>query len=116
MAEQTTQTAPIQVTEAAIAKVKLFAGQNDEYRGKTFRVFVEGGGCSGFQYGFAFDDRREGDQCFDVGGLDVLIDPMSLQYLAGSTVDFVEDLRGAGFTVTNPNAKTSCGCGQSFNA
>ena len=113
---EATTSLPITVTDSAVAKVRFFAEQNEEYKGKAFRVFVEGGGCSGFQYGFAFDDKRDGDQTFDIGGLEVLIDPMSLQYLAGSTVDFVEDMRGAGFTVNNPNAKTSCGCGSSFNS
>ena len=108
--------APIQLTDNAVAKVKQFSEENADYREKLFRVFIEGGGCSGFQYGFAFDDRRDGDLSFDLGGVEVLVDPMSLQYLAGSTVDYVDALTGAGFKVVNPNATTSCGCGKSFNA
>jgi iron-sulfur cluster insertion protein len=115
MSTQTAQI-PIDLTEAAAAKVRQFSEQTEEYRGKSFRVFIEGGGCSGFQYGFAFDERRDGDLSFDVGGVELLIDPMSLQYVAGSTVDYVDGLSGAGFKITNPNAKTSCGCGMSFNA
>jgi iron-sulfur cluster insertion protein len=112
----TTPQVPIEITPAAIEKVRFYAEQNEDYRGKAFRVFIEGGGCSGLQYGFAFDDRREGDQSFTVEGLAVLIDPMSLQYLRGSRIDFVDDGERAGFTVHNPNQPTSCGCGHSHDA
>ncbi|GAB4225115.1 MAG: iron-sulfur cluster insertion protein ErpA [Acidobacteriota bacterium] len=104
------------ITDAAIAKVREFAESNEEFRGKAFRVFVEGGGCSGFRYAFVFDDRSENDQTWIQEGVEVAIDPISMQYLRGATVDFVEDLRGSGFVVTNPNARGTCGCGSSFTA
>ena len=103
------------VTPAAVAKVRQFAEGNEEFQGKAFRVFVEGGGCSGFRYAFVFDDRGADDQAWNLEGVDVVVDPISLQYLRGATVDYVEDLRGAGFVVQNPNAQTSCGCGSSFS-
>ncbi|RMF73024.1 MAG: iron-sulfur cluster insertion protein ErpA [Acidobacteria bacterium] len=104
------------ITDAAIAKVREFAESNEEFRGKAFRVFVEGGGCSGFRYAFVFDDRSENDQTWIQNGVEVAIDPISMQYLRGATVDFVEDLRGSGFVVNNPNARGTCGCGSSFTA
>lgn len=104
------------ITDAAINKVREFAEGNEEFQGKAFRVFVEGGGCSGFRYAFVFDDRSENDTTWVQGGVEVAIDPISMQYLRGATVDFVEDLRGSGFVVNNPNARGTCGCGSSFNA
>jgi iron-sulfur cluster insertion protein len=81
------------------------------------RVFVSGGGCSGFQYGFTFDENEEdGDTCVEKGGVKLLIDPMSFQYLAGAEIDYREDLEGAQFVIRNPNATTTCGCGSSFSA
>jgi len=80
-----------------------------------FRVYVTGGGCSGFQYGFKFDDNPEGDDdVVDFDGFTILLDSLSYPYLYGSTLDYVEDLSGSRFLVTNPNAKTTCGCGESF--
>ena len=80
-----------------------------------FRVYVTGGGCSGFQYGFKFDDSPEGDDdVVDFDGFTILLDSLSYPYLYGSTLDYVEDLSGSRFLVTNPNAKTTCGCGESF--
>ena len=85
--------------------------------GKPLRIFVQGGGCSGFQYGFTFDEKKEGDAVIQTGGIEVVVDPQSATYLKDAKVDFVEDMRGAGFSVTNPNATGgSCGCGKSFNA
>lgn len=79
------------------------------------RVFVNGGGCSGFQYGFEFDEEQgDDDVAVDTDGVRLLVDPLSLQYLMGSAVDYVESLHGAQFTIRNPNAKTTCGCGSSF--
>ncbi len=104
----------LQVTEKAAEKVKYFAQTMPEAEGKPLRIFIEGGGCSGFQYGFTFDDRQEGDTVIEAHGITVVVDPLSAQYLAGATVDFVEDFRGAGFVVDNPNAVRSCGCGHSF--
>jgi iron-sulfur cluster insertion protein len=102
------------MTEKAAEKVRFYADEMAEAKGKDLRIFVQGGGCSGFQYGFTFDDRQDGDTVVESGGVRVLVDPMSAQYLTGATVDFVEDLRGAGFVVENPNAVRSCGCGHSF--
>jgi iron-sulfur cluster insertion protein len=80
-----------------------------------FRIAVSGGGCSGFQYGFSFDDtKNEDDQLFEQNGVRVVVDTTSLAYLAGSQVDFVEDLVGAAFAIKNPNASSSCSCGNSF--
>ena len=105
----------LQLTEKAIQKVQAFATGNKEAEGKGLRVYVQGGGCSGFQYGFTFDEFREDDQVAEVGGVKVFLDPMSLPYLKGATVDYVEDFRGSGFVVQNPNASGSCGCGHSFS-
>jgi len=80
-----------------------------------FRVYIIGGGCSGFQYGFAFEeDSEDGDMTIESEGVTVMIDPMSYPYLMGSTIDYLEDLQGSRFVVSNPNAKTTCGCGSSF--
>lgn len=104
----------LRLTEKAVEKVRYFAANMPEAQGKPLRIFIEGGGCSGFQYGFTFDDQQEGDTVIEAGGITVVVDPLSAQYLAGATVDFVEDFRGAGFVVDNPNAVRSCGCGHSF--
>ena len=106
----------LSLTEAAIAKVKYFAGTMPDSTGKPLRIFVQGGGCSGFQYGFTFDEKKEGDAVIQTGGIEVVVDPQSATYLKDAKVDFVEDMRGAGFSVTNPNASGGCGCGKSFNA
>lgn len=113
---ETAEANTLVVTDKAMAKVQAFRAGNKEAEGKVFRVYVQGGGCSGFQYGFTFDDRREDDTTIQVGELTVAIDPMSLPYLKGSTVDYMEDFRGSGFVVQNPNATGSCGCGHSFSA
>jgi iron-sulfur cluster assembly accessory protein len=107
----------LSLTEKAVEKVKQFASQMPDSAGKPLRIFVQGGGCSGFQYGFTFDDKKENDSEFDSGGVSVIVDPQSAMYLKGSTVDYLEDFRGAGFSVTNPNATGGgCGCGKSFSA
>jgi len=102
------------MTDKAVEKVRLYAGQMPEAQGKELRIFIQGGGCSGFQYGFTFDEQQDGDTIVESGGVKVLVDPMSAPYLAGAKVDFVEDLRGSGFVVDNPNAVRTCGCGHSF--
>ena len=104
------------ISPAALGRLKKYAGENPEFAGKHFRVFIEGGGCSGMRYGFVFDDATADDFCWVADGQPVAIDPLSAQYLRGATVDYVSDLRGEGFVVNNPNAKTSCGCGHSFGA
>lgn len=79
------------------------------------RVYIQGGGCSGFQYGFGFeDDRQEDDLSVETDGVTLIVDPVSLQYLTGAVVDYTESLTGAQFVIRNPNAKTTCGCGSSF--
>ncbi|MDP2600715.1 MAG: iron-sulfur cluster insertion protein ErpA [Deltaproteobacteria bacterium] len=104
----------VSLSEKAVAKIKEYGEKMPEAKGKKFRVYVQGGGCSGFSYGFMFDEKREGDNVIQAGGVDCLVDSQSLMLLKGATVDYVEGLSGAGFSVENPNAKTSCGCGSSF--
>jgi iron-sulfur cluster insertion protein len=112
-----TENAPLLVlTDAAIEKVKYFAKTMPDSEGKPLRVFIQGGGCSGFQYGFTFDEKKDGDNVLEQGGITVLVDSQSAMYLKGSTVNYVDDFKGAGFSVENPNATGGCGCGKSFNA
>lgn len=106
--------ADIQFTDSAAAKVRELALEEANPDLKL-RVYISGGGCSGFQYGFAFDEQPdEGDLMVDNDGVLLLVDPMSYQYLSGSEVDYVENLQGAQFVIRNPNATTTCGCGSSF--
>jgi iron-sulfur cluster insertion protein len=98
------------MTDKAADKVRFYAGEMPEAKGRDLRIFVQGGGCSGFEYGFTFDELQEGDTVVESAGLRVLVDPMSAPYLAGATIDFVDDARGAGFVVDNPNAAHSCSC------
>jgi iron-sulfur cluster insertion protein len=103
-------------TDAAAAKVGELIREEANPNLKL-RVFVTGGGCSGFQYGFTFDENiEEGDTQVGNGGVTLLIDPMSVQYLLGAEIDYREDLEGAQFVIRNPNATTTCGCGSSFSA
>ena len=102
-------------TDAAANKVKNLIEEenNDELK---LRVFVSGGGCSGFQYGFTFDENvQDGDTKIEKNGVMLLVDPMSLQYLSGAEIDYKEDLEGSQFVIKNPNATTTCGCGSSFS-
>ena len=102
-------------TEAAALKVKELIDEEGN-PDLMLRVFVSGGGCSGFQYGFTFDETiQDGDSEVMKEGVKLLIDPMSFQYLAGSQVDYTEGLEGSRFVVNNPNATTTCGCGASFS-
>jgi iron-sulfur cluster assembly accessory protein len=103
------------LTDRAVDKVKDFAARMPDAAGKALRVFIQGGGCSGFQYGFTFDDKRPTDHVLSVRDVEVVVDPASAAKLNGATVDFVEDFRGAGFSVDNPNASQGCGCGKSFS-
>ena len=104
----------VTLTEIAAEKVHEFM-QGQEAEGEVgLRVGVRGGGCSGFQYALALDTQRDDDHIFDSGGVRVLVDPASLTYVEGSTVDFTESFQGSGFEVTNPNVVASCGCGSSF--
>ena len=106
---------PIQFTDAAANKV-LSLIQEEENPALKLRVYVTGGGCSGFQYGFTFDEKvNDGDLTIDKNGVTMVVDPMSLQYLLGGVVDYTEGLQGSRFLVQNPNATTTCGCGSSFS-
>jgi iron-sulfur cluster assembly protein len=104
----------VNLTDIAAEKVRAFMeGQTAE--GEIgLRVGVRGGGCSGFQYALALDEQRPDDHVFDASGVRVLVDPASLQYVEGSTVDYTENFMGSGFEVSNPNVVASCGCGSSF--
>jgi iron-sulfur cluster insertion protein len=103
-------------TDSAAAKVAELIHEEGNPALKL-RVYVQGGGCSGFQYGFTFDEAvEEGDMTVENQGVTLLIDPMSLQYLIGAEIDYREGLEGAQFVIRNPNAKTTCGCGSSFAA
>lgn len=113
---ETISTEPvITLTPNAAEEVKSLLSQ-PENSGKSLRIYVEQGGCSGMQYGMVFDEKRDGDLRAKQNGVTVLIDPISAQYLRGTVVDFSEALASGGFKITNPNAKQSCGCGKSFEA
>ena len=105
----------INVTSMAQKKISEFKAGNEDFKNKTFRVFVQGGGCGGFQYGFTFDEMQDGDSLVENNGVEVLIDESSMQYIENSTLDYVDDFRGSGFNVENPQATDSCGCGKSFS-
>ena len=105
----------INVTPTAATKIsELLAEENKTQAG--LRVFVQGGGCSGFQYGLMIEENGGvGDQTFESNGIKLYVDPVSLSYLKGAEVDFVDTITGGGFTIKNPNAKSTCGCGSSFS-
>ncbi len=108
--------APLIFTDSAAAKVRELVEEEGNPELKL-RVFVQGGGCSGFQYGFTFDEAvNDDDTQMAKNGVTLLIDAMSLQYLTGAEIDYKEDLQGAQFVIKNPNATTTCGCGSSFSA
>ena len=107
---------PIDFTAAAAAKVRELIREEGNPALKL-RVYIQGGGCSGFQYGFEFDEQQnEDDFAVATDEVTLLVDPLSLQYLVGAQVDYTESLHGAQFVIRNPNAKTTCGCGSSFSA
>lgn len=104
----------ISITESAARQITALQHDvNDP--GKLLRIFVDTGGCSGLEYGMGFDQAKEGDQVLRDGGVSFIIDDKSLAYLDGSVVDFDDGLHGKGFEISNPNAKTTCGCGRSFS-
>lgn len=108
----------INVTETAATRISELLVEEGR-TGAGLRVFVQGGGCSGFQYGLMIDDgdgNAEADQVYEVNGVKLLVDPISVRYLTGAEVDFVDNNMGGGFTIKNPNAKSTCGCGSSFSA
>jgi len=106
---------PIQFTDSALSKVRELI-EDEGNADLKLRVYVSGGGCSGFQYGFAFDEApNDDDLTFEAEGVGILVDSMSLQYLGGAQVDFQDGLEGSRFVITNPNATSTCSCGSSFS-
>lgn len=112
---QTALDQPLAVTDAAVSKLRELIAEEGNPALKL-RVYISGGGCSGFQYGFSFDERSaEDDVAVARDGVMVVVDPVSLQYLMGAEIDYSESLTGAQFVIRNPNASTTCGCGSSFS-
>src|SRR4051812_25834347 len=115
MSELQTAAPPFGITESAARRIATIL-QSEEHKGLMLRISVSGGGCSGFQYGFTFDEApKEDDKLFERGGAKVLIDETSLELLGGSEIDYVEEMIGASFQIKNPQAKSTCGCGNSFS-
>jgi iron-sulfur cluster assembly accessory protein len=113
IAEQPTITPLMSVTDAAAAKIRQLMAEEDDVN--VLRVAIQGGGCSGFQYGLGFDrGSQEGDVEFEAAGVPVVVDPFSAPYLQGAEIDYVDSIQAAGFAINNPNASSSCGCGHSF--
>jgi iron-sulfur cluster assembly accessory protein len=107
----------ISLTDKAAEKVKGILDQEKESLPQGgLRIYVQGGGCSGFQYGMVLDEAADGDEILELSGIKVIVDPMSLRYLDGAEVDYKDDLLGGGFAIKNPNAVSTCGCGHSFQA
>ena len=107
--------APLIFTEAAASKVSGLI-EDEQNPNLKLRVYITGGGCSGFSYGFTFDENQaDDDTVVEKDGVTLLVDPMSFQYLVGAKIDYLEDLQGARFVIENPNATTTCGCGSSFS-
>jgi iron-sulfur cluster assembly accessory protein len=104
----------IVLSDKAVEKIGELLGGQGEAEGQALRVAVRGGGCSGFQYALAFDRAKDDDHVFEVDGVAVVVDKVSMQFVFGSEVDYVEGLQGAGFQVNNPNVVAACGCGSSF--
>jgi iron-sulfur cluster assembly protein len=109
-----TPTDAITLSDKAVSKIGELLGSQDDSEGQALRVAVRGGGCSGFQYALAFDRAKHDDHVFEVEGVSVVVDKVSMQFVFGSEVDYVEGLQGAGFQVNNPNVVAACGCGSSF--
>jgi iron-sulfur cluster assembly protein len=104
----------ISLSDKAAGKIAELLGSQTDAEGQALRVAVRGGGCSGFQYALAFDKAKDDDHVFEVDGVSVIVDKVSMQFVFGSEVDYVEGLQGAGFQVNNPNVVAACGCGSSF--
>ena len=115
MDTNTTAEPVVNLTESAAGEIKSLLLQ-PENAGKTLRLFVEQGGCSGMQYSMVFDEQRDGDFSAQMHGVAVIVDPFSAKYLRGTVVDFSDSLTAGGFKISNPNARQSCGCGKSFEA
>jgi iron-sulfur cluster assembly protein len=109
-----TPTDAITLSPKAVEKIGELLGGQSEIEGQALRVAVRGGGCSGFQYALAFDKAKDDDHVFEVDGVAVIVDKVSMQFVFGSEVDYIEGLQGAGFQVNNPNVVAACGCGSSF--
>ena len=109
-----TPDAAVKITDTAAGKIRDLVADNPEAADQALRVAVRGGGCSGFQYALALDKASEDDHVFEHNGVAVLVDKVSMQFVFGSQVDYVDGLQGAGFTVNNPNVVAACGCGSSF--
>ncbi len=106
----------LDLTPAAVAEANRLLAAEDDPNNNSLRIYVEKGGCSGMQYGLVFDKQRDGDHVMHWDALPVVVDSISADFLKGSVVDFSDDLNDSGFKVTNPMAKTTCGCGKSFEA
>jgi len=115
MTEVAEQEELLNFTDSAADKVRQLL-EEESNEGLKLRVYITGGGCSGFQYGFMFDENQDdGDAVIEKNGVTLLVDPMSGQYLEGAEIDYVEGIEGAQFVIRNPNASTTCGCGSSFS-
>ena len=109
-----TSPTPLEITTSAVSRLSDLIASKDN-KDLRLRVYVQGGGCSGFQYGFQFEEEKAADDFeFESAGVAVLVDALSYQYLTGASIDFIDDLQGSRFVVNNPNATTTCGCGSSF--
>ncbi len=106
----------VTLTDRAVSKIKEFYQQDPSLAGKSLRVYIEAGGCSGYSYAFKFDEPKGEDLAQDYEGFKLVVDPQSGKLLEGSTIDYKEDFGQEGFAIENPNAKKSCGCGNSFEA
>ena len=104
----------ITLTENATKHISTLQKEQDA-AGKPLRVYVEAGGCSGMQYGMAFDEKKADDEVVAQDGVEVVIDPMSANFMKGSVIDYTDNLQGSGFKIQNPNVESSCGCGRSFH-
>lgn len=114
MLNEQLETELVNVTPAAAGAVQELMTKRN-LTGYGLRIFISGGGCSGFQYGLALEDNvRENDMAYEVNGVKIVIDEVSINYLRGAQIDYVDELMGSGFKITNPNAQSTCGCGQSF--
>ena len=110
------QASVVSLTQSAADHIRAMQSEQSENAGKALRIYVEGGGCSGLQYGMVFDERRDGDLASESFGVPVLVDAASVEYVRGSVIDYSDALTGGGFKIQNPKARSSCGCGKSFEA
>ena len=106
----------VTLTDKAVTKIKDIFAQDKNIQGKALRIAIESGGCSGYSYAFKFDEAKDTDAKKEFEGFNLIIDPESEKFLAGATIDYKEDFGSEGFAIQNPNAKKSCGCGNSFDA